>query len=299
MPVCRYRKKNVPISCYSSHSLESIDSEHFVVIWLKSGSLRCLINGTSCYLNGGSLICLSKGSRFTVIHKYNISVCVLSFAPSFVNVNLNWNVIHSREYAELRQIHDYPDFTLFLAPLPQEEAPYCGVLPLAEDMEDKLTVLFTNIENQLQTQPDQRWSCRSRSWLFELLNLLQYEYEAMMSCADENDLITKVCGYIAAHLNEDITIALLSRLYMVNHTTLTSKFRQRTGKSINVYINEKRLEIVKHQLAFTELSLKEIASMNGYGSSPYLVRVFKSRMMMTPLEYRKKMRSGRTVCMSR
>ena len=96
MPVCRYRKKNVPISCYSSHSLESIDSEHFVVIWLKSGSLRCLINGTSCYLNGGSLICLSIGSRFTVIHKYYISVCVLSFAPSFVNVNLNWNVIHSR-----------------------------------------------------------------------------------------------------------------------------------------------------------------------------------------------------------
>lgn len=126
-----------------------------------------------------------------------------------------------------------------------------------------------------------------RSHLFALQDLLDYVYHTLTD-KPADPLMAQICGYIASHLYEDITIDCLYMQYLINHTALTRRFRTYTGKNINVYINDKKLEMVKLQLVFTELTLKEIASLNGYATSPYLIRLFKAKTSLTPLVYRKR-----------
>lgn len=294
MTVCRFTQKVHDISFLKKpDELVKADRRKFTVIYMKGGVLRCMINGVDCYLNGKNILCLSDQSQWEIIKKYNFDAIGLSFSPSFINVNLEGNMVHSATYVRLCRTCGYPAFQPFLCPPCYKASLYCGVIPLMEEMALRAGDILAHLERQLRIQPDQRWSCRARSWLFELLDLLQYGYEAAMNETELDELIPKVLAYITAHLNENLTIERLGKVYGVNHTTLTKQFRESTGKSINVYINEKRLEIVKSQLAFTELSLKEIAFINGYSTSPYLVRVFKAKTGMTPLEYRKKMQQIR------
>ena len=284
--VCRFTKRRQPIFLEDSGDFAPLYAQRFALILIRRGSLCCVLNGVQCYLSGGNLLCLSENSSLEIIQKYNISAVCLSFAPNFVNRRLRWEYIYAEGYASLCQTDHYPDFRPFLFPNRPSHSRYCGVIPLDGDMQERAEYVLAQIQSQLLTQPDKKWSCRARSWLFELLDLVQCGYQALTSAADREAPIPRVLGYIAAHLSESLPIDRLSRVSGLNRSALTAQFRAYTGTSINAYISEKRFDIVKKQLAFTNLSLKEIAAINGYSSSPYLVRICKGKTGRTPLEYR-------------
>lgn len=289
MIACRHIPgREVPVSCRSGGRLDPPDAGRFTLILIESGSVRFQLGGVDCFVAGPAMLCLCEAAKLRVAHRHALKTRTLSFAPSFLNVGLSWEVIRSPAWPALRERHGYPDLGLFFP-----AGVYNGVLPLYGDLAERAGRAFTRIEEQLSAQPDAFWSCRSRSWVFVLLRLLRAAYESAYGGAPDDDLAAQVCAYIAVHLDEPITVEQLCRLFAVNRTTLAARFRERTGTTVHAWLTEGRLQGAKFQLAFTELSVREIAEMNGFGKASYLTRVFRAETGITPLEYRKRMRDAR------
>ncbi len=67
---------------------------------------------------------------------------------------------------------------------------------------------------------------------------------------------------------------------------LTTRFKKETGKTLNSYINEQKVEMAKLQLIGTEKSLTEISEDLHFSSQNYFGSVFKKFTGMTPGAYR-------------
>lgn len=289
MTACRHIPgREVPISCRSAERLEQPEAGRFTLILIESGSARFLLGGVDCFVTGPAMLCLCDAAKLRVAHRHALRATMLSFAPSFLNVGLSWEVIRSPDWPALREQNGYPDLRLFFS-----AGAYNGVLPLYGDLAERMGRVLARIREQLDGQPDAFWSCRSRSWVFVLLRLMRAAYDTVYGDACDDDLAARVCAYIAVHLEEPITLEQLCRTFMVNRTTLAARFRERTGKTLHAWLTESRVQAAKYQLAFTELSVGEIAEMNGFGKASYLTRVFRAETGMTPLAFRRRTREAR------
>ena len=63
-------------------------------------------------------------------------------------------------------------------------------------------------------------------------------------------------------------------------------FAKHTGVYMNDYINSVRLSEAKKMLTSTNKSVKDIASLAGYGNNTTFIRVFKKSEGITPSKYR-------------
>ena len=149
------------------------------------------------------------------------------------------------------------------------------------------------IRVQLEEQPDPKWSCRARQILFRILAVLAQGREREDCAAGTEETAGRVCRYILTHLGEDLSVGSLCRTFATNHTSLYRQFKAHTGLPVSEYVLSKRLEAAKSSLAFTSLSLAEIARECGFRESAYLARVFKQHVGTTPLSYRTAMRKKR------
>ena len=85
----------------------------FSLILLKAHALTMVLNGTRCFLDGMYFLCLQKNDVLK-INKDNFHMVNLCFAPNFVNLNLNFELIESKRYPGLCKKHQYPDFRIFI-----------------------------------------------------------------------------------------------------------------------------------------------------------------------------------------
>jgi LacI family transcriptional regulator len=105
------------------------------------------------------------------------------------------------------------------------------------------------------------------------------------------------------HATEDRNLALAVRFIQENvahpigvndvaehldcsRRTLEMRFQQILGRSINGEIQQIRIERAKYLLAETDFSMIKIAETVGFGSSNYMIRLFRRMVGQTPVEYR-------------
>ena len=71
-------------------------------------------------------------------------------------------------------------------------------------------------------------------------------------------------------------------------TSFRSAFKKHTGVSPNEYIITQRISAACQLLVQTDKSISEIAAEVGYGDQYYFSRIFKKKMGVPPLGYRRK-----------
>ena len=113
-----------------------------------------------------------------------------------------------------------------------------------------------------------------------------YEYDKS-SNKDAQWLVAKIIDYIHLSYSEKITIKDMANLFFYNEKHLGKMFKKYTGTTFNQYINNVRLKKATELLANSEKNITEIALNCGFTDSAYFNRLFKSRMNITPSEYRK------------
>jgi AraC-like DNA-binding protein len=69
---------------------------------------------------------------------------------------------------------------------------------------------------------------------------------------------------------------------------LYSKFHARFHCTVGEYLNQKRLEQSIPLLINTSLSIEEVSQRVGFSSASYYTKLFKQRMGITPLNFRKR-----------
>jgi LacI family transcriptional regulator len=102
----------------------------------------------------------------------------------------------------------------------------------------------------------------------------------------DQDVVNMV-RYIREHACDGLTTQSLSEQAAISRRTLERWFAEHVGHSPSEEIARVRIERVKDLLLTTELALEEIAPLAGFEHLKSMHRLFKSRLGLTPGEYRK------------
>lgn len=124
--------------------------------------------------------------------------------------------------------------------------------------------------------------------LCKMTALLLRHYQTSTQAGDRFSRLQPVIDYIRCHFRDNIAVSDLSEMLHVCDDQLIRLFKATTNKTPVNYITDIRLEEAMKLLVETELPVTEVAGRCGFASSCYMARVFKNRLHMTPLEYRKK-----------
>jgi len=92
--------------------------------------------------------------------------------------------------------------------------------------------------------------------------------------------------YLWEHLAEPLNVRGVAEAVGVSRRTLDRAFRAHLGRSVIDELNRRRIERCCELLTGTRQSVVSIARQVGFRNEPYLFRVFRKQMGMTPKQYR-------------
>lgn len=104
-------------------------------------------------------------------------------------------------------------------------------------------------------------------------------------------VVRDIMSYVDSNLDGDMELISLASIFHYNEKYLGRLFKKATGKTLNQYICEKRIEAAEKLLRSTDLSVTEISLRTGFGNVTYFNRRFLRAMGMPPTAYRKQAHS--------
>ncbi len=100
--------------------------------------------------------------------------------------------------------------------------------------------------------------------------------------------ISKVVKYIYVNATSKLSVASVAEFCNLSPDYLSKIFHKEVGITMTDYIHIQKIEVAKHFLEFSKMSITEIATLLEFCNPAYFSNVFKKYMLMTPLAYRKK-----------
>ncbi|MDR1797924.1 MAG: response regulator [Clostridiales Family XIII bacterium] len=110
-----------------------------------------------------------------------------------------------------------------------------------------------------------------------------------MADSDALKLVKCVKDYVNAHIEGDLSLPTMGRLFHFNPSYFSNLFKQATGENYVSYVTKKRVGKAIEQMQNTDFNIGEIAEKSGYQNANYFCRMFKKNTGMTPSEFRNKM----------
>jgi AraC-like DNA-binding protein len=94
-------------------------------------------------------------------------------------------------------------------------------------------------------------------------------------------------AYVREHYGEPVRLEHAARAAGIAPSHFSKLFKQRERMNFEHYVQAVRLEHAKQLLRNTGLTVLDIATMTGFGSSQYFCRVFRTVTRTTPLRFRR------------
>ena len=104
-------------------------------------------------------------------------------------------------------------------------------------------------------------------------------------------IIKKSLIYIEKNLCSDLNLSIIASNAGFSPNYFHNIFKAATGKTLRIYIEERKIEKSISLLRITDKTLTEIAYECGFSSQSYYSYVFKRKTGLTPREYVKKLNS--------
>ena len=98
--------------------------------------------------------------------------------------------------------------------------------------------------------------------------------------------VAEAIDYIYVHITERFTVDDLAKAICISPTYLSRIFKQETGVSVSEYIRQRKIDMAKNLLRFSDHNLVEIANMLSYSSQSHFIQHFHAQTGMTPKVYR-------------
>ena len=168
------------------------------------------------------------------------------------------------------------------------------MLHLHHGWDELMNCLHLMLREAHDAQPDFEEACRSL--LKVVLIQLGRQGEAALSAEAAGGRASRECDlvrrYIDNHFKEDLKLDQLAELAHLNKFYLAHAFRQEFGTSPINYLISRRIAESRFLLRETDHNLSLIAQIVGFSSSSYFSQCFSRVEGITPMEYRKRRRSG-------
>lgn len=101
-----------------------------------------------------------------------------------------------------------------------------------------------------------------------------------------------IADFVEANLSGEIRTADLAAVCRISEGHLHRAFRATTGVTPLQFVNAKRVDLARHLLATSELSVSSIAYRVGFNSSSHFALIFRRDAGCTPAEFRQRYRIG-------
>ena len=105
------------------------------------------------------------------------------------------------------------------------------------------------------------------------------------SAAGRSD-ISRSLAHINTSYTEDLRIPELAAMENLSNSRYHVIFKKVTGRSPNEYITDLRMQHACELLRNTDMPIKQVGILTGYGDSHFFSRTFKTNIGMSPSEYR-------------
>jgi len=99
--------------------------------------------------------------------------------------------------------------------------------------------------------------------------------------------LDRVFQYVSTHYAEKISLTELSELCFLSDSYFCRFFKKAVGCTAIEYITDYRLEKAAWLLKSTNSTVSEIATSTGFDDANYFAKVFRKKLGMTPIAYRK------------
>ncbi|MFP4095199.1 MAG: helix-turn-helix domain-containing protein [Cyclobacteriaceae bacterium] len=96
-----------------------------------------------------------------------------------------------------------------------------------------------------------------------------------------------VIDYIMNHINEDLSVDLLSEKACMSKSTFFRYFKKMLGLSPVDFVNKKRMQIARKMLSQGDSAVTDVCFAVGYNNTSHFIRSFKKFYGCTPKQYQK------------
>lgn len=160
-----------------------------------------------------------------------------------------------------------------------------------------LSVILNTCRESAQPSPfsgeDENNMWKEIHTLSTLKQLSDYILSILNSLPDTvysaNPVISRVIDSIhSSYKNTNLSVSQIADAMFMNKTYLCSVFKKETGKTINEYITETRMETAKLLLHQQDIRFYEISGMVGINDPNYFSTLFKKYTGLSPSEYQEK-----------
>jgi len=98
--------------------------------------------------------------------------------------------------------------------------------------------------------------------------------------------LNRVLEYIAAELQEDLSLAVLAEIAGMNLFYFSRLFKQSTGLSPHRFVLEQRFRRAQHFLRTSDMTILEVSVRTGFADQGHFTKAFRRFVGVTPTEYR-------------
>lgn len=112
-------------------------------------------------------------------------------------------------------------------------------------------------------------------------------YEKKIEEDVDDHLINKIAQYIREHLDEDISLNLLSDKFALNAQYISQLFKNQIGVNFLSYLTSICMQKAKSLLLSSAKTIVEVSVAVGYNDYRVFTKVFKKHVGVSPSQYRK------------
>jgi AraC-like DNA-binding protein len=146
-----------------------------------------------------------------------------------------------------------------------------------------LSMLFDLMANQRNKSPNPELTQHISHLI--LLAVAQLLSQPQLSSPNPWDHYHLICEYINQNLDQPLDRKTISNFFHL-HPDYISHLFANVGTGFVVYLHARRMQHAVELLTSTPFHISQIASMCGYSSSGYFIKIFRSQYQISPRQYR-------------
>lgn len=152
---------------------------------------------------------------------------------------------------------------------------------------------LTQIISNGETMIEQIYKCKDIDEIMTYMEIELFKIVDAFCVNTPEHTMQKIVYYINNNYGSELKLEYLAELFNYNSAYLGKSFRNYTGKSFNVYLEQLRINKAKELLLDGHMKVYEIGKIVGYKHMDYFYSKFKKYVGISPLEYKKAMEVGK------